>query len=149
MRIALATQRSNLRTGGYNQLVSFVTEVSGALVCEGKTFAKCLNYFPHNLSRMSASWNLRRTRQERRNMEDDESIDRWFKFIEWYNKNYSVPLSDLLIPNQQITGFRAMGSPIGMTNLSKREWNKLMGDNVPRKGNSLAGCHEKKGKKKK
>ena len=81
-------------------------------------------------------------------MSFEESVDRWFKFIEWYNKNYSVPLSDLLIPNQQITGFRAMGSPIGMTNLSKREWNKLMGDNVPRKGNSVAGCHEKLGKKK-
>lgn len=51
--------------------------------------------------------------------------DRWFEFIKEYDKQSSVPLSYVLLPNPQTTGFRAMGSPIGMTNLKKSEWRKM------------------------
>lgn len=61
----------------------------------------------------------------------EESVDRWFDFVEEYNKQSSVPLSYVLLPNPSTTGFRTMGTPIGMTTLSKREWNKLMGNNAP------------------
>lgn len=55
--------------------------------------------------------------------------DRWFEFIDEYNKNSSVPLSYVLLPNPQTTGFRTMGSPIGMTKLKKSEWRKVA-DNI-------------------
>ena len=51
--------------------------------------------------------------------------DRWFEFIEEYNKESSVPLSYVLLPNPQTTGFRMMGSSIGMTNLKKSEWHRI------------------------
>lgn len=56
-------------------------------------------------------------------------FDRWFEFIDEYNKNSSVPLSYVLLPNPQTTGFRTMGSPIGMTKLTKKEWRKVA-DNI-------------------
>lgn len=61
----------------------------------------------------------------------DDAIDRWFEFIEEYNKESSVPLSYILLPNPQTTGFRTMGSPIGMTKLSKSEWRKVADPNAP------------------
>lgn len=64
----------------------------------------------------------------------NESVDRWFDFVEEYYRQSSVPLSWLLIPNPQITSARLAGTPVGMTTLSKREWNKIVGDNnVPRR----------------
>ena len=51
--------------------------------------------------------------------------DRWFNFIKEYDKQSSVPLSYVLLPNPQTTGFRTMGSPIGMTTLKKSEWRKV------------------------
>ena len=55
--------------------------------------------------------------------------DRWFEFIDEYSKESSVPLSYVLLPNPQTTGFRTMGSPIGMTKLNKSEWRKVA-DNI-------------------
>lgn len=55
----------------------------------------------------------------------DDAIDRWFKFIADYNKESSVPLSYVLLPNPATTGFRTCGSPIGMTKLNKSEWSKV------------------------
>lgn len=57
--------------------------------------------------------------------------DRWFDFVEEYNRQSSVPLSYVLLPNPQTTGYRSTGSPFGMTTLSKREWKKLMDNNAP------------------
>lgn len=56
----------------------------------------------------------------------NEEIDRWFDFVEEYYKQSTIPLSYALLPNAATTGFRAMGTPIGMTTLSKRKWAKLM-----------------------
>ena len=66
---------------------------------------------------------------ERNRMKD--YADRWFEFIDEYNQETSVPLSYVLLPNPQTTGFRAMGSPIGMTKLTKSEWRKVAEDNAP------------------
>lgn len=57
--------------------------------------------------------------------------DRWFDFVEEYNRQSSVPLSYALLPNPQTTGYRSPGSPFGMTTLSKREWGKIMDNNAP------------------
>lgn len=57
--------------------------------------------------------------------------DRWFDFVEEYNQQSSVPLSYVLLPNPQTTGFRTPGSPIGMTKLTKKEWRKVVDDNAP------------------
>lgn len=50
----------------------------------------------------------------------------WWDFVELYNKSeyQSVDLCSFLIPNA--SGYNTPGSPMGMTTLSKREWNKLM-----------------------
>ena len=67
----------------------------------------------------------------------DDAIDRWFEFIDEYNKESSVPLSYVLLPNPQTTGFRTMGSSIGMTKLNKSEWRKVAENNSckePRQG---------------
>jgi hypothetical protein len=58
---------------------------------------------------------------------DDESIDRWFDFVEEYNATSTVPLSYILLPDSDTPGFRTPGSPLGCIKLSKREFNKLMG----------------------
>lgn len=58
-------------------------------------------------------------------------IDRWFDFIDEYNKESSVPLSYVLLPNPATTGFRTMGSPMAMTKLSKSEWRKVADNNAP------------------
>lgn len=57
--------------------------------------------------------------------------DRWFEFIKEYDKQSSVPLSYVLLPDPQTTGFRTMGSPIGMTKLNKSEWRKVADNNAP------------------
>ena len=61
----------------------------------------------------------------------DDYADRWFDFIDEYNNQSSVPLSYVLLPNPQTTGYRAMGSPLGMTTLSKKEWRKVTDNNAP------------------
>ena len=61
----------------------------------------------------------------------EKAIDRWFKFIDEYNKESSVPLSYVLLPNPTTTGFRTMGSPMAMTKLSKSEWSKVAENNAP------------------
>lgn len=61
----------------------------------------------------------------------EKAIDRWFKFIDEYNKETSVPLSYVLLPNPATTGFRTMGSPMAMTKLSKSEWRKVADNNAP------------------
>ena len=67
-----------------------------------------------------------------------KSEDDWFDFVEDYYSKSSVPLSCVLIGGGEITGLRTPGSPLGMTTLSKREWNKVVGDNnVP--GRNLLG----------
>lgn len=58
-------------------------------------------------------------------------VDRWFKFVEEYNKNSTVPLSYVLLPNPSTTGYRTPGSPSGMTKVSKRQWKKANENNVP------------------
>lgn len=64
----------------------------------------------------------------------EKSVDDWFDFVEDYYSKSSVPLSWALIGGGEITGLRTPGSPLGMTTLSKREWNKIVGDNnVPRR----------------
>ena len=63
-----------------------------------------------------------------------KSVDDWFDFVEDYYSKSTVPLSWALIGGGEITGLRTPGSPLGMTTLSKREWNKIVGDNnVPRR----------------
>lgn len=57
--------------------------------------------------------------------------DRWFEFVKEYDKHSSVPLSYVLLPNPQTSGFRAPGSPIGMTTLKKSEWRKIADNNAP------------------
>lgn len=57
--------------------------------------------------------------------------DRWFDFVKEYDKQSTVPLSYALLPNPQTTGFRTMGSPIGMTKLTKSEWRKIGDNNAP------------------
>lgn len=57
-------------------------------------------------------------------------VDRWFDFVEKYEKQSSVPLSYVMLPNPQTTGFRTPGSPIGMTKLTKKEWRKVVEHNA-------------------
>ena len=73
----------------------------------------------------------------------DESVDRWFEFVKDYYEESSVPLSYVLLPNPCTTGFRTAGSPFGMTNLSKRKWNKIVADNNAPIGTCWGGCGEK------
>lgn len=56
---------------------------------------------------------------------ENKGVDDFFEFVEEYYAQSSVPLSWVLIPNRQNTGYSTPGSPIGMTTLSKREWNKI------------------------
>ncbi len=50
----------------------------------------------------------------------------WWEFVEEYQKSEyaTVALADFLIPNA--TGYRTPGSPMAVTTLLKKEWNKLM-----------------------
>lgn len=73
---------------------------------------------------------------DRDNMKDSENT--WFDFVEEYYKESSVPLSWILIGGGENTSIRTPGSSTGMTTLTKREWNKLMGNNAPRR-NLLGG----------
>ena len=60
-------------------------------------------------------------------MEEDEAIDSWFKFVEEYNAQSTVPLSYALLPQAiENPSFRTAGSPTGCIKLTKREYNKLM-----------------------
>ena len=61
----------------------------------------------------------------------NDYADRWFDFVKEYDKQSTVPLSYALLPNPQTTGFRTMGSPIGMTKLTKSEWRKIADNNAP------------------
>lgn len=61
-----------------------------------------------------------------------EDIDDWFDFVDDYYSKSTVPLSWALIGSGEITGLRTHGSPLGVTTLSKREWNKVVGSNAPR-----------------
>lgn len=61
----------------------------------------------------------------------NESVDNWFDFVEEYYSKSTVPLSWALIGGGEITGLRTPGSSLGMTTLSKREWNKVVDSNVP------------------
>ena len=54
----------------------------------------------------------------------DESVERWFDFVEEYYKQSTVPLSYVMIPGIY-TGLRTPGSPIGGLKLTKREWQKM------------------------
>lgn len=58
-----------------------------------------------------------------------DSVDNWFDFVEEYYRKSTVPLSWTLIGGGEITSLRTTGSPSGMTTLSKREWNKIVGGN--------------------
>jgi len=77
---------------------------------------------------------------DRDNMKDSENT--WFDFVEEYYKESSVPLSWMLIGGGENTAIRTPGSPTGMTTLTKREWNKLMGNNAPQRNLLGGGCHE-------
>lgn len=57
--------------------------------------------------------------------ETEEAIDRWFSFVEEWNKNSTIPLSQVLISNRGEKGFSAPGSPSGAFNLDKRELRKI------------------------
>lgn len=54
----------------------------------------------------------------------DEAAERWFDFVEEYNKQSTVPLSYMMIPGIH-TGWRTPGSPTGALKLTKREWQKM------------------------
>lgn len=54
----------------------------------------------------------------------DEAADRWFKFVEEYNKESTVPLSYVMLPNTN-QSWRTCGSPSGCMKLNKRELKKL------------------------
>ena len=72
----------------------------------------------------------------------------WFDFVEDYYSKSTVPLSWVLIGGGEITGLRTPGSPLGMTTLSKREWNKIISeDNAPSR-NLPRGVALKEGGKK-
>jgi len=66
-----------------------------------------------------------------------KDIDNWFDFAEDYYSKSTVPLSWALIGGGEITSLRTVGSPSGMTTLSKREWDKVVGSNAP--GRNLLG----------
>jgi hypothetical protein len=72
------------------------------------------------------------------------SVDDWFDFVEDYYSKSSVPLSWVLIGGGEITGLRTPWSPLGMTTLSKREWNKVVESNAPER-NLLGGVATTKG----
>lgn len=57
----------------------------------------------------------------------EEAIDRWFSFVEEWNKNSTVPLSQVLLPDSpgNFQGLRTPGSPTGAFDLTKRELKKL------------------------
>lgn len=74
----------------------------------------------------------------------NKDIDDWFDFVEEYYSKSSVPLSWVLIGGGEITGLRTPGSPLGMTTLSKREWNKVVESNAPG-WNLLGGVATTKG----
>jgi len=57
------------------------------------------------------------------NNEFEEALDRWFKFVEEYNKESTVPLSYVMLPNTN-QSYRTYGSPSGCIKLSKRELRK-------------------------
>lgn len=57
---------------------------------------------------------------------DDDSVDKWFEFVEEYYANSTVPLSYVMLPSPDTPSFRTPGSPVGFCTLSKREYNKLM-----------------------
>ena len=75
----------------------------------------------------------------------EEAIDRWFKFIDEYNKESSVPLSYVLLPNPVTTGYRTMGSPIGMTKLNKSEYRKVAKLNFGRAYSSASSANKSNG----
>ena len=58
------------------------------------------------------------------NKEFEESVDRWFKFVEEYNKESTVPLSYVMLPNTNHS-YRTYGSPSGCLKLNKRELRKI------------------------
>lgn len=57
------------------------------------------------------------------NEELEESLDRWFKFVEEYTKESTVPLSYVMLPNTN-QSYRTCGSPSGCIKLSKHELRK-------------------------
>lgn len=58
------------------------------------------------------------------NDEFEESVDRWFKFVEEYNKESTVPLSYVMLPNTN-QSYRTYGSPSGCLKLNKHELRKI------------------------
>lgn len=74
-----------------------------------------------------------------------KDTDDWFDFVEDYYSKSSVPLSWALIGGGEITSLRTAGSPSGMTTLSKREWNKIVGDANVRRRNLPAEVTPTKG----
>lgn len=74
-----------------------------------------------------------------------EAPNDWFDFVEEYYSKSTVPLSWALIGGGEITGLRTPGSPLGMTTLSKREWNKIISDNNAPRRNLPRGVALKEG----
>ncbi len=64
-------------------------------------------------------------RASKNSQELEEAIDRWFEFVEAYNKESTVPLSYRLIPKSD-QSFRTPGSPSGAFKLSKRELSDII-----------------------
>jgi len=58
------------------------------------------------------------------NEELEQSLDRWFKFVEEYNKESSIPLSYVMLPNTN-QSYRTCGSPSGYLKLNKHELRKI------------------------
>lgn len=58
------------------------------------------------------------------NKELEELLDRWFKFVEEYNKESTVPLSYVMLPNTN-QSYRTCGSPSGCLKLNKHELRKI------------------------
>lgn len=53
----------------------------------------------------------------------ESEIDRWFKFVEGYYAENTVPLSQKLCPNHY--GYQTVGSPVGGFKLTKAEWRRI------------------------
>lgn len=64
-------------------------------------------------------------RASKNSQELEEAINRWFEFVEAYNKESTVPLSYRLIPKSD-QSFRTPGSPSGAFKLSKRELSDII-----------------------
>jgi hypothetical protein len=57
----------------------------------------------------------------------EESLDRWFEFLEEYSESeYATASPSYLLLPYTTQGVRTPGSPLGFFKGGKREWNKIV-----------------------